>query len=202
MKLLQRIQKFCRKLLRKQIVPVNSPFEAYQNSDQPLTIIEDKNIPLPVLRDKMLALEMLLLKLPQIEIPPVHRFTNGLYSREVTVPKGTLLTGEIHTSGYMTIVSKGDISVLSDDGTGTKRIKAPFAFVSTNQVKRVAYAHEDTVWTTIHAVSETDVSKVEDEIFDRTYTISEDRAIELLLEMPIQWNEIKKLTEGTKLCQE
>lgn len=172
------------------------PFEAYQHSDQPLMIIDDRGVSLPELRDKMLAFEMLMLTLPQIEIPPVHRFTNGLYSREVTVPKDTLLTGEVHKTGYLTIVSKGDISVLSDDGQGTKRIKAPFAFVSTNKVKRIAYAHEETVWTTIHATDELNIEKIEKEIFDRSYQISEDQAIELLLTMPINWNKLIEFKEG------
>lgn len=113
-----------------------------------------------LLREKVLSLEdKMRERADQIHIEPVHYFADGLYAREITIPKGTLLTGKIHLFEHINIISKGDISVLTEEGV--KRIKAPATLVSRPGIKRVGFAHEDTVWTTIHACDETDPEKAE-----------------------------------------
>jgi uncharacterized protein (UPF0548 family) len=67
----------------------------------------------------------------------------------------------------MTVISQGEVSVLSIDGV--MRVKAPFTFVASPGVKRVVYAHEDTVWTTIHGTDETDLEKIEEEFIAKSY---------------------------------
>lgn len=101
------------------------------------------------IRERLDALETELRKHPQVEITPRHYFAKGLYAREITIPAGTLLTGKIHTTQHLNIISKGDISVLTEHGP--KRIQAPCALISPPGTKRAGYAHEETVWTTIHA---------------------------------------------------
>jgi hypothetical protein len=59
----------------------------------------------------------------------------------------------------LNILSKGEISVLTEDGI--KRVSAPFHVVSPAGTKRIAYAHEDCVWTTIHGTEENDLEKIE-----------------------------------------
>jgi hypothetical protein len=100
-------------------------------------------------REKLAALEAEMKKYPSVEIKTTHHFAKGVYAREIFIPKGTLLTGKIHKTEHLNIVSQGDISVLTENGP--KRVKAPFAMVSQAGIKRAGYAHEDTVWTTIHA---------------------------------------------------
>lgn len=119
----------------------------------------DQMAPNIELRDKIDTLEKRMLEQPQVEIVPVHRFAEGLYAREITIPKGTLLTGKIHRTEHLNIISQGEISVMTEEGV--KRIKAPCTLVSRPGTKRVGYAHENTVWTTIHATTETDVEKIE-----------------------------------------
>jgi hypothetical protein len=119
-----------------------------------------------VLRDKIDALETLMLREPQVEIEPVHHFANGLYAREITIKAGTLLTGKIHRTEHLSIVSKGRIIVWTEDGM--REVAAPFTMVSRPGTKRVGYALEDTVWTTIHATTETDIEKLELELIAPT----------------------------------
>jgi hypothetical protein len=57
-------------------------------------------------------------------------------------------------------MSQGDMSVMTEDGV--KRVQAPFTVVSPAGTKRIAFAHSDTVWTTISATDETDLDKIED----------------------------------------
>lgn len=98
-------------------------------------------------------------ELPLLDLKVVHHFGGGIYARELHIPAGTVLTGKIHKTENMNIMSRGELSVLTEDGV--KRVKAPFTVVSPPGTKRVAYAHEDTVWTTLHATNERDVEKIE-----------------------------------------
>ncbi len=100
-----------------------------------------------------------MLQLPQVEIQTRHYFIPGAYAREITIPKGTLLTGHIHRLPQINIVSKGEITVLTDDGP--LRVVAPATIVSPAGCKRIGWAHEETVWTTILVVEETDIEEIE-----------------------------------------
>ena len=119
------------------------------------------------IREKIFQLESFLLQLPQADMPLIHRFADGLYSREIFIPRGTLLTGRIHKVEHFCIINKGDVSVLTEDGV--KRFVAPSVFVSRAGIKRVIYAHEDTTWMTIHACKETDVEKIENLLTTNSY---------------------------------
>lgn len=119
------------------------------------------------LRGKVVHLEAEMKKLPQVEIKTTHHFAHGIYAREIFVPAGVLLTGKIHKTDHLNILSQGEMTVLTDGGM--KRLKAPCAFVATAGTKRAGYAHEDCVWTTIHASNETDLDKLEAELIAPTF---------------------------------
>lgn len=102
-----------------------------------------------------------------MDIPLTHHFSKSVYAREITFPKGTVIVGKIHKHQNLNILSSGEVSVLSIDGI--KRVKAPHTFVASPGAKRVIFAHEDTVWTTIHGTDETDLEKLEDEFIAKTY---------------------------------
>lgn len=127
------------------------------------------------IRSRIDELEAKMLESPQVPIEPIHHFAQGVYAREILIPRGTLLTGKIHKTEHLNIISLGDISVLTEDGW--KRIKAPFTMVSRPGTKRVGYAHADTVWTTIHASGETNLEKLETELIAPTH-----RDVDLLSE--------------------
>lgn len=114
-----------------------------------------------ITREKVNAFEELLKAYPAVEMPVTDHFSEGVYARELFIPKGTTLTGKIHKFTNLNIMISGELSVLTEDGV--KRIKAPFVVTSPPGTKRVAYAHEDTRWITIHGTHETDVDKIETE---------------------------------------
>lgn len=115
-------------------------------------------------RAEILRLEHALTKFEQLEIKTTHYFAEGLYAREIFIPAGTILTGKIHKSEHLNIVSQGRIAVWTEDGM--KEVAAPFTMVSRPGTKRVGYALEDTVWTTIHATHERDLEKLEAELIE------------------------------------
>jgi hypothetical protein len=131
-------------------------------------IVEACALPDATLRQKIDQLETAMKASGQtIEIPTTHHFAKGTYAREIFIPKGTLLTGKIHKTEHLNIISQGDISVLTEHGP--KRIKAPFTMVSPPGTKRVGFAHEDTVWTTIHGTEETELDKLEEHLIATDY---------------------------------
>lgn len=105
-------------------------------------------------------LEAAILRHEQIPIEPVHRFADGIYAREITIPAGAILTGKIHRTRHLNIISRGDISVWSA-GEPVRRIRAPYAFVAEAGARRVGVAHEETVWTTVHGTALTDLAALE-----------------------------------------
>jgi hypothetical protein len=102
-----------------------------------------------------------------IEIPVNHHFSKDVYAREMVVPKGTMLVGKIHKHQNLNILSQGEVSILSIDGS--LRVKAPYTFVGSPGSKRLFYMHEDTVWTTIHGTNETNVDKIEESFIAKNY---------------------------------
>lgn len=122
------------------------------------------------LRSKIVDLEAVMFEMKEhhVEIETNHHFAPGVYCREVVIPKGTTLTGKIHKTEHLNVISKGDITVWTEDGM--KRIKAPAMIVSKPGIKRVGFAHEDTVWTTIHPTHETDLEKLEAQLIAKDFS--------------------------------
>ena len=99
--------------------------------------------------------------MPKIDFHVEHHFSKGVYARELHIPAGAVLTGKIHKHQNLNILLKGEMSVLTENGI--VRVKAPFTIVSPPGTKRIAFAHEDCIWTTIHGTDETDVAVIERE---------------------------------------
>lgn len=101
-------------------------------------------------RGKILALEAAMQAMPerQVTLELRHHFAPGLYLREMIMPKDVCLIGKIHKTEHLCILSKGEVTVVTDEGT--KRLKAPAVVHSMPGVKRAIYSHEDSVWTNIH----------------------------------------------------
>jgi len=104
-------------------------------------------------RDKLNMLEAAMLQEDQVHIDVNHRFNGGIYAREITIPKGTLLTGRIHKFDHFDIMLSGDISVSTDTGE-VKRLTGLNVMEGKAGKKRAGYAHEDTHWITFHCAEE------------------------------------------------
>jgi hypothetical protein len=137
-------------------------------------VLEIPNVPT---HEQIIRLEREIDKLPQVELPVRHYFTPGLYAREMTIPAGTVLTGKIHKTTHLNIVSAGDITVWTEDGM--KRIQAPFTFISYPGTKRVGMTHSETVWTTLHVTEETDLEVLEDLLTEPSDILLERKAKQL-----------------------
>ena len=102
------------------------------------------------------------------EVCPVkHHFSKGIYAREMFIPAGVVIIGKIHKHRHLSIISRGVVSVLTEEGV--KKLTGPITFESFPGAKRVVYCHEDTTWTTLHLTEETEIDKLEDDIIAKTY---------------------------------
>jgi len=98
--------------------------------------------------EKIELLEKSIFDCEQAEIPVIDRFSDGMYIREILIPKGTILTGRVHISDYADIMLSGDISIATKDGI--KRYTGANVLQGKAGRKRAGYAHEDTRWVTVH----------------------------------------------------
>lgn len=136
--------------------------------------------PRVVTREQIEKLESQMFEFPQLEIETRHHFASGLYAREITIPKGALVTGKVHRAEHLNIVSAGRIIVWTEDGM--REVSAPFTMVSRPGTKRVGLALEDTVWTTIHAneTNERDLDNLEAVLVEPIKAIDADEGIKCL----------------------
>ncbi|MDC0637463.1 hypothetical protein OAP25_02060 [Flavobacteriaceae bacterium] len=88
-----------------------------------------------------------------------HAITPGLYTRELTMTKGSLVFSRIHKHTHPYIMLKGKMAVY--DGEEVRYVEAPFKGVTEAGTKRVAYIEEDVVWITFHPTSLTSIEEVD-----------------------------------------
>lgn len=92
--------------------------------------------------------------------PLKHSFSPGIYVREITIPKDTILVGKIHKHEHPNFLLKGEVVVVTEDG-GEEHLKAPRSMISAAGTKRAVYAKTDVVWTTVH-LNPTDTQDLEE----------------------------------------
>jgi hypothetical protein len=114
-------------------------------------------------REKILAWEDKAKDLPQVDIPVTHHIHGGMYGREITIPKGTILTGQIYKFDHFDIMISGDITV-STDSAEVKRLTGFNIFKGLSGKKRAGYAHEDTRWVTFHPYIGVDGDEIQKQI--------------------------------------
>lgn len=116
-------------------------------------------------RDFLDRLELSMSGMEPRLMPVTHRFTPGLYIREIHIPAGTLLTSMEHKTEHPFVVSAGTIAVISAT-EGRQVYRAPFTGITKPNTRRALYAYEDTIWTTFHVTTETDVAKIAESILE------------------------------------
>ena len=99
--------------------------------------------------------------------PLFHRFAGGMYTREMHVPRGTLIVGAIHKNAYHINVVKGKLWVVNE--FGAKEIEAPFSFTAREGVKNIGYVLEDLVWIDTSRTDKETVEEAEKDIFADSY---------------------------------
>jgi len=123
-------------------------------------------------------IEAAMMQLPDelIDGPLVHKFTEGIYIREIFMPAGSLWTSKIHKTEHPYVVSYGKVAV-SIDAQEWYEITAPYTGITNPGTRRVLFIIEDCIWTTFHRIdgmksefnnlSEEEINKIVEEIEDK-----------------------------------
>jgi len=116
---------------------------------------------------KMDIFESEVAKLPQVNLPLVHRFTDGMYIREIHMPAGSVVTSRTHKTQHPFVVAQGMVDVIDEEGK-IERIMAPYMGITQAGTRRVLKVLRDTVWITFHATDKKDPVAIADEITEST----------------------------------
>lgn len=124
-------------------------------------------------REKAERLERAMLALPQADCPVRHYFAPGLYAREMTIPQGVTVTGAVHKTEHLIVVSLGRLRVSTEGGW--RDVAAGETITCKPGMKNAVYALEASRWTNFLPNPEniTDTDKL-------TELFTESKASELL----------------------
>lgn len=123
----------------------------------------------PQMHAKLDLLEAWMRKVGPVTPPePVHRFTPGLYSRELTMQAGLLLNSKIHRTEHQYFVSRG-VALVFEEGQGWHPVIAPYHGITRAGTRRTLLILEECTWTTFHAILDEemgDLAKIEARIIE------------------------------------
>jgi len=102
--------------------------------------------------------------MPQIELPTSHLFADGMYSRVMSCPAGSLIVGKVHRREHFFILAKGSMRVTTDAGVTT--VDSPAVFRASAGTKRAGLALTDCVCINVHRTASTDLDEIEEELIE------------------------------------
>lgn len=117
-----------------------------------------------VSREQVLHLQAEMARMPQVELPTEHFFTNGMYARRMFAPAGTVIVGKAHKAEHFFIVASGVIAVTTDEGV--RELRAGDVLCAKPGTKRAGVAITDVVVINVHRSNETDLDALEVELIE------------------------------------
>jgi hypothetical protein len=114
-------------------------------------------------RQKMDIFESEIAKMPQVELPLMHRFTDGMYIRTIFMPAGAVVTSRTHKTQHPFVITKGACEIVKEDGT-REIFTAPHIGITEPGTRRVFLVLKDLELTTFHVTDQTDPDEIADTI--------------------------------------
>lgn len=123
---------------------------------------------------------------------PIHRFVNGLYHRELTIPPGQIVVGKRHAIEHIVMLTQGSCLCITE--RGQEHMTAPMTFISPAGEKRVVMTMEEScTWVTLHPTSKTELDEIESDViiaeparqarYDEAYRLSRSNQMNEQLEV-------------------
>jgi hypothetical protein len=119
-------------------------------------------------------LQQIVSTFPQVEIETKHYFANGVYCREIYIPRDFLIVGKVHKAEHFAMISKGRLRVTTHDGV--REFEGPHLMVSPGGTKRVLLALTDVIFMNIHRTDSRDLDAIEKELIEDDETALFDSA--------------------------
>lgn len=101
-----------------------------------------------------------------VDLGTVHHFSDGLYAKQMVIPKGYMAGTHSHKYSHLSILSKGRVIVRTDDET--LEYTAPACIEIKKDTIHNIEALEDSVWFCVHATEETNLDLIDDVLIGRT----------------------------------
>lgn len=101
----------------------------------------------------------------EVDLKTIHHFSDGLYAKQMTIPKGFMAGSHAHAYNHLSILAKGRVIVSTDEYN--KEYVAPACIEIKAGVHHMIEALEDSSWFCIHATTESDPEKVDEVLIER-----------------------------------
>ena len=93
------------------------------------------------------------------DLGTVHHFSDGLYAKQMHIPKGFIAGTHAHKYSHLSILSKGSVIVRTDNSQ--QLYNAPACIEIKEGIHHSIEALEDAVWFCVHATDVTDVELID-----------------------------------------
>lgn len=118
-------------------------------------------------RSAILELEEINKLAPQYDYPIIEDIVQGVYRREVSVPKGCLITSAVHKYKHHYEILKGECLVYTEEGESF--LQAPYRGVTEVGTKRVILILSDLTWVTYHQTERENPEGIREDLVCDTY---------------------------------
>ena len=95
-----------------------------------------------------------------MKIDTLHHFSDGLYAKQMSIPKGAIACQHKHEYDHLSILAQGKVRVLFDNDA-FEEFTAPSCINIKQGVNHTIMALEDSTWFCIHHTFETDMNKID-----------------------------------------
>lgn len=95
----------------------------------------------------------------------VHHFSDGLYAKQMYMPKGFIVGTHAHNYSHLSILAKGRVILRTD--ADSQEYAAPACIEIKAGVHHQIESLEDCVWFCVHATDETDSDNIDDVLVQR-----------------------------------
>lgn len=100
--------------------------------------------------------------------PLKQHIEGGLYTREIFMPKGSIVVSMIHKQQHPSFLLKGKLSYLTDEGN-VVTIEAPHKIFTQIGTQRVLYIHEDSEWCCVYKTDAKTFEEAEADVYTNDY---------------------------------
>tara|TARA_R110002167_G_scaffold253027_3_gene459370 strand:- start:967 stop:1473 length:507 start_codon:yes stop_codon:yes gene_type:complete len=100
--------------------------------------------------------------------PLTHHLSNGLYTRQLFMPKGSFIISMIHKQNHPSFLLSGKVSYLNDQGL-VETITAPHVIHTQEGAQRVLFIHEDTKWCCVYKTDAKTFEEAEADVYADSY---------------------------------
>ena len=95
-----------------------------------------------------------------IDLKIQHHFSDGIYAKQMELPKDHYAVSHKHTYDHLSILAKGKV-IVEVDGVENEYI-APACLNILRGTEHKITALEDSFWYCIHATTETDIAMIDE----------------------------------------